>query len=55
MTWGLRGYAPDTMDEVERSERPDDRDGLWREALSSLALIGSVLILVFLISLFGRL
>jgi hypothetical protein len=43
------------MDEVERSGRADERDGLWREALSSLALIGSVLFLVFLISLFGRL
>jgi hypothetical protein len=43
------------MDEVEQSGRPDDLDGLWHEALSSLALIGSALILVFLISLFGRL
>jgi hypothetical protein len=49
------GMQPNRMDEVERSERPDDRDDLWHEALASLALIGSVLILVFLISLFGRL
>lgn len=43
------------MDEAERSERSDDRDGLWHETLSSLALIGSALFLVLLIAQLGRL
>lgn len=34
----------------------DDRDhGLWREALWSVGLVGAVVVLVVLISMFGRL
>jgi hypothetical protein len=42
------------MDEA-RSDQPDDRNDLWRETLASLALIGSALVLVFLIAQLGRL
>jgi hypothetical protein len=34
---------------------PHGSDDLWSEVLSTLALAGSVLLLVLLISLFGRL
>jgi hypothetical protein len=36
-------------------EPADDDDELWSEAMSALGLIGSVLLLVLLISLVGRL
>jgi hypothetical protein len=36
-------------------EDDDERDELWSEAMSALGLIGSVLLLVLLISLVGRL
>jgi hypothetical protein len=39
------------MDEAERPDHPSD--GLWHETLSSVALIGATVLLVFLISLFG--
>jgi hypothetical protein len=38
----------------DRHERHGS-DDLWSEVLSTLALVGSVLLLVLLISLFGRL
>lgn len=36
-------------------DEPQGSDELWSEVLSTLALIGAVLLLVLLISLFGRL
>lgn len=44
-----------TMDEVERPDPAEEPDGLWSEAMWSLGLVGSALILVLLVSLFGRL
>lgn len=43
------------MDEVDRPERSGEPDDLWPEALWSVGLIGSALLLVFLVSLLGRL
>jgi hypothetical protein len=49
------------MKELRPREMEDDldssheRDELWSEAMSALGLIGSVIVLVLLISLFGRL
>jgi hypothetical protein len=37
------------------AHEPQGSDDLWSEVLSTLALVGSVLLLVLLISLFGRL
>lgn len=45
----------DSMDEVERPEPKEEPDGLWSEAMWSLGLVGFALILVLLVSLFGRL
>ena len=42
----------DMEDDLDSSEEHDE---LWSEAMSALGLIGSVLLLVLLISLFGRL
>ena len=42
----------DMEDDLESSQEDDE---LWSETMSALALIGSVLLLVLLISLFGRL
>jgi hypothetical protein len=42
----------DMEDDLESSEEHDE---LWSEAMSALGLIGSVLLLVVLISLVGRL
>jgi hypothetical protein len=36
-------------------DEPQEPDELWSEVLSTLALVGAVLLLVLLISLFGRL
>jgi hypothetical protein len=33
---------------------PKDRHGLWRELLSSVVLIGSVVLLLFVAAAFGR-
>lgn len=43
------------MDKVERPDPTEEPDGLWSEAMWSLGLVGSALILVLLVSLFGRL
>lgn len=54
------GYLP-AMKELTPREMEDEldpsheRDEVWSEAMSALGLIGSVLLLVVLISLFGRL
>jgi hypothetical protein len=42
----------DMEDDLESSQEHDE---LWSEAMSALGLIGSVIVLVLLISLFGRL
>jgi hypothetical protein len=42
----------DMQDDLESSQEHDE---LWSEAMSALGLIGSVILLVLLISLFGRL
>jgi len=57
---GCTGYRPamkeltprDMEDDLDPSEEHDE---LWGEAMSALGLIGSVLLLVVLISLLGRL
>jgi hypothetical protein len=59
--WDALGGSPLAMKELiprhldrDRHERHGS-DDLWSEVLSTLALVGSVLLLVLLISLFGRL
>jgi hypothetical protein len=42
------------MDIDQPPAPPEDRRGLWRELLSSVALIGCVLFLLFVASAFGR-
>jgi hypothetical protein len=45
-----------TPRDLDRDAEPsEERDGLWGEALSGLALIGAVLLIVFVMSLAGRL
>jgi hypothetical protein len=48
----MKELTPREEDHLESSQEDDE---LWSEAMSALALIGSVLLLVLLISLFGRL
>ena len=54
------GYRPDMKELTPRDMEDDlessqEDDELWSEAMSALGLIGSVLLLVLLISLVGRL
>jgi hypothetical protein len=44
-----------TPRDLEDGPEPDEADQLWSETVSALGLIGSVLLLVLLISLVGRL
>jgi hypothetical protein len=49
----MRELTPRNLDrDVDGSQESDE---LWNEVLSTLALVGAVLLLVGLISLFGRL
>jgi hypothetical protein len=49
----MKELTPRDMDDDLESSQEDDE--LWGEAMSALGLIGSVLLIVLLISLFGRL
>ena len=49
----MKQLTPRDLDDVP--EPADEPDELWSEAMSALGLIGSVLVLVLLISLVGRL
>ena len=49
----MKELTPGDLD--DGPEPADDADELWSEAMSALGLIGSVLLLVLLISLVGRL
>jgi hypothetical protein len=49
----MKDLTPRDLD--DGPEPADETDELWSEAMSALGLIGSVLLLVLLISLFGRL
>ena len=51
--WPMKELTPrDMEDDLESSQEHDE---LWSEAMSALGLIGPVIVLVLLISLFGRL
>jgi hypothetical protein len=49
----MRELTPRNLD--RDVDGPQETDELWSEVLSTLALVGAVLLLVGLISLFGRL
>jgi hypothetical protein len=49
----MKELTPRDMEDDPESSQEDDE--LWGEAMSALGLIGSVLLLVLLISLVGRL
>jgi hypothetical protein len=45
-----------TPRDLDRDTEPsEERDELWSEALSALGLIGAVIVIVFVMTLFGRL
>jgi hypothetical protein len=49
----MRELTPRNLD--HDVDPPQEPDALWNEVLSTLGLVGAVLLLVGLISLFGRL
>jgi hypothetical protein len=50
---GRVGYR-NPVDIDQPPAQPEDRHGLWRELLSSLVLIGSVVFLLLVVAAFGR-